>query len=99
MDVIQETETSNEEEMKEIDDRHFRPAPLDVLDHVKINVVVETPTATLRSVIKSSKSDLSFSKQELRTAEEKITQAFLEFYRKLRLLKSYWYLISLIIFH
>ncbi|KAG8482567.1 hypothetical protein CXB51_024100 [Gossypium anomalum] len=92
MDVIQETEMSNEEEMKEIDDRHFRPAPLDVLDHVKINVELETPIATLRSVIKSSKSDLSFSKQELRTAEEKITQAFVEFYRKLRLLKSYCFL-------
>ncbi|KAH1092224.1 hypothetical protein J1N35_019481 [Gossypium stocksii] len=92
MDVIQETEMSNEEEMKEIDDRHFRPAPLDVLDHVKINVELETPIATLRSVIKSSKSDLSFSKQELRTAEEKITQAFVEFYGKLRLLKSYCFL-------
>ncbi|KAA3456054.1 phosphate transporter PHO1-like protein 9 [Gossypium australe] len=92
MDVIQETEMSNEEEMKEIDDRHFRPAPLDVLDHVKINVELETPIATLRSVIKSSKSDLSFSKQELRTAEEKITQAFVEFYRKLRTLKSFCFL-------
>ncbi|KAK5802234.1 Phosphate transporter PHO1 -like protein [Gossypium arboreum] len=92
MDVIQETEMSNEEEMKEIDNRHFRPAPLDVLNHVKINVELETPIATLRSVIKSSKSDLSFSKQELRTAEEKITQAFVEFYRKLRLLKSYCFL-------
>ncbi|KAG4181943.1 hypothetical protein ERO13_A09G013700v2 [Gossypium hirsutum] len=92
MDVIQETEMSNEEEMKEIDNRHFRPAPLDVLNHVKINVELETPIATLRSVIKSSKSDLSFSKQELRTAKEKITQAFVEFYRKLRLLKSYCFL-------
>ncbi|KAK8644345.1 hypothetical protein V6N13_123654 [Hibiscus sabdariffa] len=96
MDVIQEIEMSNdgilEEEMKGADDRHFRPASLDVLDHVKINVELETPIATLRSVIKSSKSGLSFSRQELRTAEEKISQAFIEFYRKLRLLKSYCFL-------
>ncbi|GMJ04127.1 hypothetical protein like AT3G29060 [Hibiscus trionum] len=95
MDVIQEIEMSSEgisEEVKEADDRHFRPASLDVLDHVKINVELETPIATLRSVIKSSKSDLSFSRQELRTAEEKISQAFVEFYRKLRLLKSYCFL-------
>ncbi|KAK8631632.1 hypothetical protein V6N13_028414 [Hibiscus sabdariffa] len=96
MDVIQEIEMSNEgileEEMRGADDRHFRPASLDVLDHVKINVELETPIATLRSVIKSSKSGLSFSRQELRTAEEKISQAFVEFYRKLRFLKSYCFL-------
>ena len=68
----------------------FRPAPLDVLDHVKVNVEPETPISTLKGVIRSSKSDLSFSRQELRKAEEKITKAFVEFYRKLRLLKSYW---------
>ncbi|XVE83752.1 hypothetical protein DITRI_Ditri16bG0111600 [Diplodiscus trichospermus] len=108
MDVIQEVEMSSEaisdEEMKEGNDREklsggtandiqgFRPAPLEVLDHVKIKVEPETPISTLRGVIKSSKSDLSFSRQELRKAEEKITQAFIEFYRKLRLLKNYCFL-------
>ncbi|KAL4352345.1 hypothetical protein GQ457_06G041590 [Hibiscus cannabinus] len=95
MDVIQEVEMDSEgisgEEMKKAD-RHFRPAPLNVLDHVKINVELETPISILRSVIKSSESDLLFSKQELRTAEEKISEAFVEFYRKLRLLKSYCFL-------
>ncbi|XVF14313.1 hypothetical protein REPUB_Repub09cG0048300 [Reevesia pubescens] len=103
MDVIQEVEMSSEgisEEEKEGNDlggeanhiQGFRQAPLDVLDHVKINVELETPVSTLKGVMKSSKSDLSFSKQELRKAEEKITQAFFEFYRKLRLLKSYCFL-------
>ncbi|XWS40907.1 hypothetical protein CRYUN_Cryun17cG0036400 [Craigia yunnanensis] len=105
MDVIQEVEMStegiSEEETKEGNDglsggkanniQGFRPAPLDVLDHVKFNVELETPVSTLKGVIKSSKSDLSFSRQELRKAEEKITQAFVEFYRK-RLLKSYCFL-------
>ncbi|KAE8735828.1 Phosphate transporter PHO1-like protein 5 [Hibiscus syriacus] len=96
MDAIQEIEMSSDriskEGMKEAADREFRPAPVHVLDHVKINVELETPIEILRSVIKCSKSDLSFSRQELRTAEEKISQAFIEFYRKLRLLKSYCFL-------
>ncbi|KAG8501616.1 hypothetical protein CXB51_004075 [Gossypium anomalum] len=70
----------------------FKAAPLEVLDHVKINVEVGTPLSTLKAVIRSSKSDLSFSRKELRTAEEKITRAIVEFYRKLRLLKSYCFL-------
>ncbi|KAK8588088.1 hypothetical protein V6N12_022545 [Hibiscus sabdariffa] len=95
MDVIQEVEMNSEgisgEEMKKAD-MHFRPAPLNVLDNVKINVELETPISILRSVIKSSKSALLFGRQELRTAEEKISEAFVEFNRKLRLLKSYCFL-------
>ncbi|KAL4333147.1 hypothetical protein GQ457_07G002240 [Hibiscus cannabinus] len=96
MDVIEEEETTSEgisgEEMKKADG-HSRQDPLNVLDHVKINVELESPVSILRSVIKSSKSDdLLFGKQELRTAEEKISQAFVEFYRKLRLLKNYCFL-------
>ncbi|XVF58314.1 hypothetical protein PTKIN_Ptkin07bG0055900 [Pterospermum kingtungense] len=105
MEVIQEVEMSSEgiseeeEEEKKEGSRGeanniqgFRPASLDVLDHVKINVEPETPISTLKGVISSSKSDLSFSRQELRKAEGKITQALVEFYRKLRLLKSYCFL-------
>ncbi|KAK8710141.1 hypothetical protein V6N13_145480 [Hibiscus sabdariffa] len=95
MDVIQEVKMDSEgisgEEMKKAD-RQFTPAPLNVLDHVKINVELETPVSILRSVIKSSKSDLLFDRQELRTAEEKISKALVEFYRKLSLLKSYCFL-------
>ncbi|KAL3622205.1 hypothetical protein CASFOL_033616 [Castilleja foliolosa] len=79
MDVIHEVKMS-------------RPAPLEVLDHVKINVDPDTPVSTLTNVIKSSKIDLSFSKDELRKAEDKLRQAFIEFYRQLRLLKSYCFL-------
>ncbi|THG00515.1 hypothetical protein TEA_004010 [Camellia sinensis var. sinensis] len=52
----------------------------------------ETSISTLKNIIMSSKSDLSFSKQELRKVEEKMRQAFIEFYQKLRLLKSYCFL-------
>ncbi|KAL0343860.1 UNVERIFIED_CONTAM: Phosphate transporter [Sesamum angustifolium] len=74
------------------DSRSFRPASIDVLDHVKINVDPDTPVSTLRNVIKSSKSDPSFSKEELTKAEEKLRKAFVEFYQQLRLLKSYCFL-------
>ncbi|KAL2240399.1 UNVERIFIED_CONTAM: Phosphate transporter PHO1 [Sesamum indicum] len=74
------------------DGRSFRPASIDVLDHVKINVDPDTPVSTLRNVIKSSKSDPSFSKEELTKAEEKLRKAFIEFYQQLRLLKSYCFL-------
>lgn len=74
------------------DMKTFRPASLEVLDHVKINVEPETPVSTVKNVISSSKSDLSYSKEELRKAEELMTHAFVEFYGKLRLLKSYCFL-------
>ncbi|KAK4409852.1 Phosphate transporter [Sesamum angolense] len=98
MDVIEEVETGSEgssgdeQTRAEKDIKGFRPAPVEVLDHVKINVDPDTPISTLRNVIISSKSDLSFSKEELRKVEEKLGRAFVEFYQKLRLLKSYCFL-------
>ncbi|KAK4417642.1 Phosphate transporter [Sesamum alatum] len=101
MDVIQEVEMTTEgtsvdervsAEKNRKDGRSFRPASVDVLDHVKINVDPDSPVSTLRNVIKSSKSDLSFSKEELTKAEEKLRKAFIEFYQQLRLLKSYCFL-------
>ncbi|KAI3452277.1 hypothetical protein Pfo_008942 [Paulownia fortunei] len=101
MDVIQEVEMSTEStsggeqvraEKNKKDAKGFRPASLEILDHVKLNVDPDTPVSTLRNVIKSSKSDLSFSKEELRKAEEKLRQAFIQFYQQLRLLKSYCFL-------
>lgn len=98
MDVIQEVEMSTEgtsvgehvkSERNKKKSTSFRPASLEVLDHVKINVEPDTPVSTLRNFIMSSKSDLSFSKEELKKAEEKLRQAFIEFYQQLRLLKSY----------
>lgn len=99
MDVIEEVETGSEgssgdeqirAEKDKKDIKGFKLAPVEVLDHVKINVDPDTPVSTLRNVIMSSKSDLSFSNEELRKAEDKLGRAFVEFYQKLRLLKSYW---------
>lgn len=73
-----------------VDIQGFRPASLEILDHVKFNVLPETPISTLRRLLMSTRTDLSFSKEELRKAEELIIQAFIVFHQKLRLLKSYW---------
>lgn len=82
-------ETSNSNGGK-VGIRGFRPASLEILDHVKINVLSETPVSTLKGILMSSTTDLSFSKVELRKAEELMIQALTEFYQKLQLLKSYW---------
>ncbi|KAG6420945.1 hypothetical protein SASPL_117491 [Salvia splendens] len=88
MDVIQEVE--DEEKTKDLEG--LRPARLQVLEHVKINVDPDTPVSTLKNVIMSSKLELSFSKDELKRAEKKMRKAFIEFHQQLRLLKSYSFL-------
>lgn len=91
MNTINEVEMSSEGSSRNKNHiESFRPASLDVLNHVKINVEPNTPVSTLRNLIGSSKSDLSFSKDELKSAEEKLRRAFIGFYQQLRLLKSYW---------
>lgn len=98
MDAIQEVEMIGKEQLEgecrenagsAVNSQAFRPAPVEILDHVKINVGLETPISAVKGLLSSS-SDFSFSKAELRKAEERMTLAFMEFYQKLRLLKSYW---------
>ncbi|KAL3525909.1 hypothetical protein ACH5RR_014281 [Cinchona calisaya] len=105
MDAIQEVEMSNEgisedQEMRpgkesksnlNVTDGFVLPK-LEVLDHIRINVEPETPVSTLKNVFISSKSDLSFSKEELEKVQEKIKQAFVQFHQKLRFLKRFCFL-------
>lgn len=70
-------------------DKEQEMVSLDVLNHVKINVMPETPRSSLKNAFGSSKLSFSFSKKELRNAEQKLKQAFIEFHQKLRQLKSY----------
>nr|GLL39194.1 phosphate transporter PHO1 homolog 9 isoform X2 [Ipomoea trifida] len=72
-----------------------KPAPLEVLDHIKVNVEPETPISTLKNILKTSNSDLKFNRVELSKAEERMRKAFMEFYQQLRLLKSYCFLNTL----
>ncbi|CAA7031202.1 unnamed protein product [Microthlaspi erraticum] len=67
-----------------------RPAPVDVLDRVRINNTNETPRSTLKGFLKQT--ELKFSRHNLMKVEERLRRAFVEFYQKLRLLKSYSFL-------
>ncbi|XP_038891094.1 phosphate transporter PHO1 homolog 9-like isoform X2 [Benincasa hispida] len=72
-----------------------RPASLDLLPHVRINISPETPVSTLKYMVASSKSPLSYNKKELRNSEELMTRALIEFYQKLQVLKGYSFLNTL----
>ncbi|GJY78051.1 phosphate transporter PHO1 homolog 10 isoform X1 [Tanacetum coccineum] len=66
--------------------------PLDILDRVRMNNTLEDPMSTIRSVLNDSKDkDLRFKKAELEEAEGRLKVVFVEFYRKLHLLKHYSY--------
>ncbi|KAK0574848.1 hypothetical protein LWI29_030042 [Acer saccharum] len=70
-----------------------RPAPLDVLDHVRINNTLETPRSTIKTVLKVPlQTELKFNRENLKKVEDQLIRAFIEFYQKLRLLKNYSFL-------
>ncbi|XVE85825.1 hypothetical protein DITRI_Ditri17bG0122200 [Diplodiscus trichospermus] len=74
----------------------IKPAPLEVLDRVKINNTLETPRSTIKGVLKvPNHTELRFSRENLRKVENQLKRAFVEFYQKLRLLKSYSFLNTL----
>ncbi|MBA0837731.1 hypothetical protein Goarm_009867, partial [Gossypium armourianum] len=73
-----------------------KPAPLEVLDRVKMNNTLETPRSTIKGVLQVPKqAEMSFSRENLRRVEDQLRRAFVEFYQKLRLLKSYSFLNTL----
>ncbi|XP_049346633.1 phosphate transporter PHO1 homolog 9-like isoform X1 [Solanum verrucosum] len=88
-EILEEESTSGNREKEKRNLMRFRPAPIEILDNVKINIDPATPISTLKNVIRTSKANLKFSKDELKKAEEQMKTALVEFYKKLRLLKSY----------
>lgn len=83
MDVIREMEKTEDKKV-------FKPAPVEMLDHIKLKIEPETPLSTLKCMILGLTNEQTFSKVELKRAEELMSRAFVEFYQKLRFLKSYW---------
>ncbi|KAL7091365.1 hypothetical protein ACP275_12G100900 [Erythranthe tilingii] len=70
-----------------------RPAPLEILQRVRFNTSQETPRSTIKGFLKlPNQTDLKFSKENFKKAEQQLKKAFVEFYQKLRLLKSYSFL-------
>ncbi|KAE8724609.1 Phosphate transporter PHO1-like protein 5 [Hibiscus syriacus] len=73
--------------------KEHRPAPLQILDRVKMNNTLATPGSTIKVLLNAPKqSDLKFNRENFKRVENKLKRAFVEFYRKLLLLKSYSFL-------
>ncbi|PWA98745.1 SPX domain, EXS [Artemisia annua] len=86
-------EVSEQHQEIRVDDaKEHKVASLDVLNRIKLNATIETPRSTVRSVFNSLNLDLQFNKNELKEAQGKLKQAFIEFYEKLRYLKNYNFL-------
>ncbi|KAI8026530.1 hypothetical protein LOK49_LG02G00029 [Camellia lanceoleosa] len=55
---------------EEVNASYYKPYPLEILDHLKINNTLESPISTIKGVLKdSTEKDLSFNKEELRKVE------------------------------
>ncbi|KAL4348871.1 hypothetical protein GQ457_17G015760 [Hibiscus cannabinus] len=76
--------------------KEHKPAPLQILDRVKMNNTLATPRSTIKVILNAPKqSDLKFNRENLNKVENKLKRAFVEFYQKLLLLKSYSFLNTL----
>ena len=88
---IQTTNHSIQEE-KPNSIRGTRPAPLQILDRAKMNNIVESPCSTIKGFLNPDQlTALNFTRENLKRVEQKLKQAFIEFYHKLCLPKSYRY--------
>ncbi|KAJ1405806.1 SPX domain [Sesbania bispinosa] len=89
----QSTNQRAEEQKTKKNFRRIKPASLEVLNRVQLNNTLETPRSTIKGVIKyPGQTELKFTKEKLSQIEEKLKQAFIQFYHKLRLLKNYTFL-------
>ncbi|CAA7051891.1 unnamed protein product [Microthlaspi erraticum] len=81
MDVIKEMEKTEDKKV-------FKPAPVEMLDHIKLKIEPETPLTTLKCMILGLNNEQTFTKAELKRAEELMSRAFVEFYQKLSFLNQ-----------
>ncbi|XVF03291.1 hypothetical protein REPUB_Repub04eG0248700 [Reevesia pubescens] len=76
--------------------RDRKPAPLQILNRVKMNNTLETPRSTIKGFLNVPKqTELKFNTENLKKVEDQLKRAFVEFYQKLRLLKSFSFLNTL----
>lgn len=74
-----------------------KPASLEILNRVTFNKSTDTPLPTIKGVLNVPiQTDLKFSPENLSKIEDQLRRAFIEFYNKLRLLKSFRYVIKFI---
>lgn len=78
------------EEEKPNDFRETTHAPLQALERFKISDTLDTPLSTIEGFLNvPKKSQPNFNRESLKKVEERLKQAFVVFYNKLQLLKSY----------
>ncbi|KAH1228739.1 Phosphate transporter PHO1 10 [Glycine max] len=78
------------EEQAEENNNYITKDPLEILQHVKVDNVPQSPISTIKKAFTdSSDNELSFSKEELRKVKEQLRLVFVEFYQKLLHLKDY----------
>ncbi|KAI9161382.1 hypothetical protein LWI28_016842 [Acer negundo] len=65
--------------------------PLDVLDHVELHNTLGTPYSIIRSFVNSTdqQKQVTLNRDTLKRVETKLNKAFIQFYHKIGLLKSY----------
>ncbi|XP_042499329.1 phosphate transporter PHO1 homolog 3-like isoform X1 [Macadamia integrifolia] len=92
IDVIElESTKSSIREEKPDSIKGTKPTPLQILNHVKLNNTLETPCSTVKGILKIP-MNRELNLQGLKKVEGQLKQTFIEFYQKLRLLKSYSFL-------
>ncbi|GMP46525.1 hypothetical protein CsSME_00014642 [Camellia sinensis var. sinensis] len=65
-----------------------RPAPLEILNQVKMNNTHETPRSTIKGLLHvHNLKEIKFNRENLKKVEEQLKQAFIEFYQKLCFLR------------
>ncbi|KAE8657419.1 Phosphate transporter PHO1-like protein 3 [Hibiscus syriacus] len=58
--------------------KRHKPAPLQILDRVKMNHTLETPRSTIKVILSAPKqSDLKFNTENLKSIENKLKRAFI----------------------
>ena len=69
----------------------IRLASQEVLNHVKLNQVIQVPfpAAKVNCVSINKHTQMNFTRDNLKKTQNQLEQAFIEFYYKLRLLKNY----------
>lgn len=73
--------------------RTNRPAPLDILNQVKMNNIIETPRSSIKDLLNiPTPEEIQFNRKNLKKVEEQLKRVFIEFYQKLRLLKNFSFL-------
>ncbi|XP_058195090.1 phosphate transporter PHO1 homolog 3-like [Rhododendron vialii] len=73
--------------------RAIRPAPLEILNRVKMNNTAETPRSTIKGFLSIPRQEeIKFNRDNLKKVEEQLKRAFVEFYHKLLLLKNFSFL-------